>query len=245
MLGRIVTRACIVSFMLVTLQPAVAQDWVALSSPDLVNQWSGPDRLWGTADDTLDLGGGLGSNTIGSSFIWNSPFGSPIAPVFMDGSISLNNAVVPGAGTYLQTAFSSSGEMLGVGPIILDVPSFAFPSVLDVAADQSLTFEQFWGGPGLEYKTISTGFVIFPGDDINSLIADVDVANHVSFLVGLLPGGWETAMYLDGEFLDLMDAPNGLGPFSGVFYTAPVPLPAPIVLLGSALLGLLRYRSKR
>lgn len=218
-----------------------AQDWSSLNVPSFINQSSGLDRLWDTPDDVADLGGGAGANTAGSTFIWNSPFGGP---VFLQGSMSLDSLVTMGTGTYTQTAFSSSGELLGVGPIAVDTPSFISPSTLSVASDQSIVLEQFWGPAGLEYKTVATGFVIFSDDDINALVADTATANHISLLVDLLPANWESALYFDGEFLGLDDVPNGLGQFAGFFYTAPVPLPAPILLLGAAIATLLPMRRR-
>ncbi|MGE0483820.1 MAG: hypothetical protein AB7Q81_06750 [Gammaproteobacteria bacterium] len=233
--------ACVLS---VAATQAAAETWHFLTHAELINRSPGPDRLWQTGDDVDDLGGGFGANPQGAATVWStSIFTGSLLDAFLYGGVNLAEPLPHGAGTVAQTSNAVSIDAPGiVEGLVGDALSPAPPSsTWTVGPGQTVSWDAYYLDPPA-YRTVSSGFVFYPGDVPGVIMGGGAAADNVDYLMTLLPANWQAAVFFTGRFTDLAGVANGVGDFTGFAYTA-VPVPAGIALLGAPLLLLRRRRS--
>lgn len=135
-----------------------------------------------------------------------------------------------------------------VGVAGFDAPAPIAPAPIDpalshstFAPDQSVFAETFYTGPFLGTKAVSDGFLFLPGDNAGNFVGPGDLANHINYMISLIPEPYGTAGYFEGEFTNRNGVPSNSGRFDGLVYSAvpvPVPVPAALWFLASALSAL-------
>lgn len=205
---------------------ASAATWTFLEHPSLVNQSSGPDGLWGTADDISDLGGGVGANPNGSATIWSGTvFG---ADAFFSGGHVTDSPASVTPGSVITLSAPTEFEVLGLGTFAGAPLDPGAANTWTIGAARDVTWDLGFAG-GIQFD--ASGYLFLPGEQAASIMGAGPVAEHVDFMLDLLPANFIVAAYMAGDF-----SGNLSGRVDGLVYaTAPVPLPAPALLLGTAM----------
>ena len=203
----------------------------------LANQSSGSDHLWLTGETGEGaLAPALGDNDSGSSFFLHS--GSVFGPEgFFTGGVEYAGSLpTPGvAGVHSVAGLTAFLEVYGQFDPMPGTPlHMSEPSTMEIFSDQTVDFDFAYDDGLAGIRTIASGWILFSGDNPETFVGPGDLADHISFLMSLIPGAYHSVSYFDGEFVDLSGTPSGFGSFNGFVVTF-VPLSAPVLLLASGL----------
>ena len=252
----------------ILITPAIANanvvDWTWFSSPALIDRATGLDGFYGTGDDVNGLGGQNPNGAASGLFVFDGLGGIQRA-AFFTGTATVNYAIdfstIADGGFGTTTAAWLSASITGLvtfpSLMILNAPytgaletGFAPQNVNTVTVNDDNTFSNDFllttmpGGETTRQVNLVTGWYLFRGQDPASAFADPDVIAHFNEIIPLLPVDW-TAVALEHNAITILNGASAglMGGTSASFYTtAPIPVPAPMILLGSGLVALLFKR---